>query len=134
MPCDVDRELEYASNKPPAMFIEVLLVVALPLLGTFVIALLRKVVDGEPLDLRFGNDAALEMIVLSLGGLAGAAHNPRLMANWGRGDADLAEPLFSCGYGIGGVLVLPAKVRAGPELAGRVARAGCGCPRCFHSD
>jgi hypothetical protein len=65
------------------MFIEVLLVVALPLLGTFVIALLRKVVGGEPLDLRFGNDAALEMIVLSLGGLAGAAHNPRLMASSG---------------------------------------------------
>jgi hypothetical protein len=65
------------------MLIEVLLVVALPLLGTFVIALLRKVADGEPLDYQFGNDAGLEMIVLSLGGLAGAAHNPRLMANWG---------------------------------------------------
>jgi hypothetical protein len=60
------------------MLIEVLLVIALPLLGT-----LRKVADGEPLDLKFGNDSGLEMIVLSLGGLAGAAHNPRLMANWG---------------------------------------------------
>jgi hypothetical protein len=65
------------------MFIEVLLIIALPLLGTFCIALLRKVADGEPLDYEFGNDAGLEMIVLSLGGLAGAAHNPRLMASWG---------------------------------------------------
>jgi hypothetical protein len=51
-------------DKPPAMLIEVLLVVALPFLGTFFIALLRKVVDGEPLDFQFGNDAGLEMIVL----------------------------------------------------------------------
>jgi len=65
------------------MYIEVLLVIALPLLGTFFITLLRKVVDAEPLNLLFGNDAGLEMLVLSLGGLAGAAHNPRLMANWG---------------------------------------------------
>jgi hypothetical protein len=45
--------------------------------------LLRKVAGGEPLDFEFGNDAGLEMLVLSVGGLTGAAHNPRLMANWG---------------------------------------------------
>ena len=33
------------------MLIEVLLVIALPLLGTFVITDLRKVADSEPLDL-----------------------------------------------------------------------------------
>jgi len=82
------------------MYIEILLVIALPLLGTFFITLLRKVVDAEPLNLLFGNDAALEMIVLSLGGLAGAAHNPRLMANWGAETPTWLSLCFLANFGL----------------------------------
>jgi hypothetical protein len=62
------------------------------------------------LDFQFGNDAGLEMMVLSLGGLAGGSAQSKADGELGSGNADLVEPVLSGGSGFGGLLVLSSKV------------------------